>query len=224
MAIQRWTACATVIAACFFGRAETASADFVASLTVKGVTNSNSTNTSTGITQLGIDVGNDVGLAFTGGHVHFVFYNTGTAASAITRVYFAGGSLLNVDYLENDPPNVVFTADNTPGELPGGGTLEQPFLTTYSFTSTSLSAGVNPGESWGIVFNLVAGKTLNDIVEELGSGVLRIGLVVDGFASGGPESFVNEPIPAPASLLLGAIGLAGAMARRRSPDADHGVS
>jgi hypothetical protein len=78
---------------------------------------------------------------------------------------------------------------------------------------------VNPGEFLQIVFNLQAGKTLADTLTALSlagqPGGLRIGIHVQGYGSGGSESFVNN-VPEPGTFALVAAGMLGlGIARRR---------
>ena len=58
-----------------------------------------------------------------------------------------------------------------------------PFVTTLGFSADSdppvQSLGVNPGESLGIIFDLQPGGTFADVVGELASGALRIGIHVN---------------------------------------------
>ena len=67
--------------------------------------------------------------------------------------------------------------------------------------------GVNPLETLGVVFNLQLGGTFADIVSELTTGELRVGIHVQGYATGGSESFVNLPVPEPGTALLLSLGL-----------------
>lgn len=71
--------------------------------------------------------------------------------------------------------------------------------------------GVNPGETLGILFNLQAGRSFADVISELSTGEMRIGLHVQRYANGGSESLVNltSPVPEPSSALymLSALGV-----------------
>ena len=85
--------------------------------------------------------------------------------------------------------------------------------------------GIDPGESLGILFNLINGTTFARLVDAIATGLglgagddptgtLRIGIHVGGIGSDGTsDSFVNTalvPIPAGLILLLTACaGLAG---------------
>jgi len=165
--------------------------------------------------------------------VNFVFTNTGPDASSITDVYFDNGSLLGIASIINTPTLVEFSQLASPPDLPGGNLVVPPFTVTMGFSADSdppaQPLGVNPGESLGIIFDLEAGGTFADVVDELASGELRIGIHVQGYASGGSEAFVNNgivdgngdpngKIPAPGALLLCSIGAGclGWLRRRRT--------
>jgi len=175
-----------------------------------------------GEAQLSVDV-TDLG----GGQVLFLFSNAGPSSSSITDVYFDDGTLLGIAGLidaDDDAlgafgdSGVDFSPGASPPDLPGGNTIG--FEVTAGFLADSDApaqpSGVNPLESLGIVFDLQGGGTFADIVDELTSGELRIGIHVQGFATGGSESFVNVPVPEPGSALLLAIGLSGLALRRRT--------
>ena len=156
-----------------------------------------------------------------GSQVEFTFTNTGPEASSITDVYFDDGTLLGIASITNTVGLVEFSQFATPPDLPGGNNVVPAFETTAGFSADSdppaQPLGVNPGEFLGITFDLQTGGDFDDILDELESGDLRIGIHVQGFASGGSESFINNgmfdpppeppcPIPAPSALILGGIG------------------
>jgi hypothetical protein len=63
----------------------------------------------------------------------------------------------------------------------------------------------------GITFDLINGGTVQDVLDELANGEIRVGIHVQGFATGGSESFVH--VPEPATCVLVAIGAVGAFRR-----------
>jgi len=161
--------------------------------------------------------------------VQFTFTNTGPEASSITDVYFDDGSLLGIALIINTPGFVEFSQPATPPDLPGGNSVIPPFNVMDGFSADSKTPvqhlGVNPGESLGIIFDLQSGGVFADVVDNLASGALRIGIHVQGFSSEGSESFINNGIvdgngiiPAPGAILLGGIGigLVGWLRRRRT--------
>jgi len=188
------------------------------------ISNSSATDCNAGMAQLSVAVV-DIG----GGQVQFSFFNSGPAASSITDVYFDDGSLLGIAGLidaddgTGGDPGVNFSQGASPGNLPAGNNASPPFQATAGFLADSNPAvqpnGVNPGEWLGIIFDLQSGMTFADVLTELGNGDLRIGIHVQGFASGGSESFVNSPVPVPAAVWLfgsGLLGLAGVARRKRT--------
>ena len=129
------------------------------------------------------------------GQAQFIFRNVGPSASSIADIYFEDdGTLLGIASIANGP-GVDFSQGASPGNLPGGNSISPPFQATAGFTADSNPPtqpnGVNPGETVTIFFVLQSGGTLADVISELYSQELRIGLHVQGFANGGSESFVN---------------------------------
>lgn len=153
-----------------------------------------------------------------GGVVRFLFVNAGPEASAISEVYFDDGSLLALSTV-TDGPGVDFEPDANPPDLPGGNSISPAFQVTAGFLAQAIPApsmnGVGPSEWVAIDFLLQGGKTFADVLTDLSTGDLRIGLHVIAYASGGSESFVNTPLPEPSTGLLLGAGFVVAMGARR---------
>ena len=159
--------------------------------------------------------------------VLFNFTNIGPSASSIADIYFDDGELLDIASIDNSCRGVLFSQFATPHNLPGGQNLLPPFVTTEGFSADSDPPvqynGVNPNEWVGIAFNLKSGKTYDDVVSNLASGQLRIGIHVQGFASyrcgdGGSEAFVNNgvvPEPATITILSAGLGVITLLRRRK---------
>lgn len=203
-----------------------AQATVFATLGFDNITANNVGDAAIGEAQLSVTIsdytvdGSGGGLADT--QVLFTFFNIGPAASSITDIYFDDGTLLDISSILNST-GVDFTEGASPGNLPGGNGIS--FETTAGFLADSAAPtqpnGVNPGEQVSILFDLLTGVTLEDTIAALAPASpglipdLRIGIHVQGFASGGSESFVNGPptepgpgVPVPAPLaLLGFGGL-----------------
>ncbi|BAZ95406.1 hypothetical protein TspCOW1_27480 [Thiohalobacter sp. COW1] len=209
---------AAVAAFAFAGPVSAVSLDFMC------ITGNDSGDCAIGESQLTVDV-TDPG----GNQVNFRFNNSGSADSAITEVYFDDGELLGIADVSHSAGDSWTAGDASPPDLPGGDSITPKFEVTGYFKAESdpppPKKGVNPGEWLDVVFDLKTGKTFNDIIADLISGDLRVGMHVIAFDSGGSESFVNDPdqvippsaIPVPAAVWLfgsGLLGLVG-IARRR---------
>jgi hypothetical protein len=140
--------------------------------------------------------------------VSFGFYNTGPAASSITDIYFDDGSLLGIASIIPGSVGVDFSQYASPPELPAAQDCVPPFETTAGFLADSNPPaqpnGVNPGEWVKIVFFLQGSQVFADVINELSTGALRIGIHVQGFASGGSETFINDGFTAIKLISFGA--------------------
>lgn len=155
--------------------------------------------------------------------VDFTFYNESLIDSSVAAVYFDDGSLLGIAGVTNGP-GTLFSQPANPGDLPGGNLLVPPFATTEEFSISGdpppSQNGVNPvgsGEplEWvRISFDLVGGGTVSDVLSELYSGQLRIGVHVTSLPDGSSESGIVTPEPT--GLLLLSLGTWCMLRRRRS--------
>ena len=151
--------------------------------------------------------------------VLFTFTNTGPEACSITDIYFDDGVLLGIASIDDSCYGVLFSQSTTPHNLPGGHTLIPPFVATEGFSADSDPPvehnGINPNEWLGITFDLKPDKDFSNVTGNLACGQLRIGIHVQGYASGGSESFVNVPEPATVTLLSAGLGIVTLLRRRR---------
>ncbi len=186
-----------------------------AMFTFENITNNNAVDAAIGEAQLGVEV-----LDEGGGVVSFRFFNVGPEDSSITQIYFDadGSSLLSIAGLV-EGPGTDYSIGGAPPNLPGANNADPDFQVSMGFLATPDAPvqpnGINPGEELTINFNV--GASFDDILAELADGTIRMGIHVQGFASGGSESFVNgggpSPVPLPAavwlfgSALLGLIGI-----------------
>ncbi len=183
------------------------------------ITNNMAGDCNIGEAQLTVDV-TDAG----GGQVLFTFNNSGPEDSSITDVYFDDGSVASISDIDSiiNSVGVSFSQGAAPPDLPGGNSISPQFNTTMGLNADSdpptQPNGVNPGESLGVIVNLDAGVTYADLLLDLNSEDLRIGIHVQGYEFGGSESFVNF-VPVPAAVWLfgsGLLGLVGVARRRRA--------
>ncbi|HUT30873.1 MAG TPA: hypothetical protein VMX13_13860 [Sedimentisphaerales bacterium] len=147
------------------------------------------------------------------GSADFTFYNESLVPSSLSAVYFDDGSLLGIAAVTNGP-GTSFTQPATPSNLPAGNLLDPPFVTTDEFCvdgdpppSQNGVNPVDPGEplEWvRITFDLVGDATLANVLDELDTGVLRIGVRITALPDGSSESAVN--VPEPAISLVFALG------------------
>jgi hypothetical protein len=163
------------------------------------------------------------------GQVLFQFRNIGPAPSAITGIFFedrgaegmVGAQVLARLAVSAASAGVLFAPPGRTLDLPGGYLLAPAFQASQPFTlvASSPANGIDPGQSLGITADLQPNKAARDVLNAVQSGQVRIGLQAEGFTDGAPASLINTNIcvPAPAAVLLGAIGVAllGCLRRNR---------
>jgi hypothetical protein len=186
-------------------------------LNFHAITNHNPANAHVGEVQFTCDVAPSSSL------VIFTFRNTGSTGSVITDIYFDDGSLLGIATVTNGP-GVNFSITANPSELPDAALANPVFQTTQSFSiganNPELNKGIRPGRYVSVSFTLKSGKTYDDVIRELGTGELRIGVYGQQMGNTNPtnESYVSLVLPEPATIAILGLGLVGLplMAKRRS--------
>ena len=139
------------------------------------------------------------------GRVDFTFFNESLVNSAIAAIYFDDGLLLDIAAITNGL-GTSFSQPATPHNLPAGNTLNPPFVTTENFSidgdSPPPKNGVNPGEWVRITFTLKGDGEFGNVIDQLDSGIIRIGMHLIALPDGSSESAVNTPEPMTAALLM----------------------
>ncbi len=147
--------------------------------------------------------------------VEFTFYNDSTVQSTVTNIYFDDGTLIGATLSIINGAGTLFAEDG-PNNIPGG---EEIFFDADREFNVGAepppsSNGINHigiGEWVTIEFELVGG-TLENVLNELNLGTLRVGLHIQDFTDGSSESAVNI-VPEPATMCLLALG--GLILRKR---------
>jgi cysteine-rich repeat protein len=157
------------------------------------VTNNNPSDCATAEAQITLDVTDPV---VGDDQVQMTFSNAGPQSSSLTAVYFDDGVITSIAVSSSTSPGVHFTAGSaSPPDLPGGDLLDPPFQTTENLAADADPSpsenGVNPGEVLVLDVNVTAGSTLQDVLDQLRSGELRVGIKVQAFDGGGSESLVT---------------------------------
>lgn len=178
-------------------------------------------NIQDGMAQLRVDVS---AASLDSNVAVFKFYHVDTTQMAVSRIYFDADMPMDITAL-NGSPGVSFSEGGSPPDLPGGNSISPQFEVSLGLLATADKPppwqGVSPGEWLNVTMDLKNG-TFRELLSDLGDGGLRVGMHVIGFADGGSESFVSNPVvPLPPAAwgglaLMGAIGVARYRARRRA--------
>jgi hypothetical protein len=127
--------------------------------------------------------------------VSFLFENLSSASSSITDIYFDSGSILGSGSSISNSKGVSFSGGASPATLPGGENLTPAFARTPSFAADSNPPppknGINPEEWLKITFNLNTGESFDNVINQLGAGVFRIGIHVQSLPDGSSVSAIN---------------------------------
>ncbi len=181
------------------------------------ISGNNATNAAAGETQLRVTVS-----MLMGGKVGFHFFHMGNTPMTITQIYFDDNTpRLGAADAPAGSMGVAFAPGGAPPDLPAGNNAMPVFLSNRRFTANSPAPthGVSPGETLDLSFSIIG--LFADVLADINSGELRIGIHVQAFGNGGSESFVNEPqdpvrpIPLPTAGAMGLAGLLLAGSRRR---------
>jgi len=145
----------------------------------------------------------------------FKIFNESTTECAVTGVYFMNGSLLGLSSVTGSA-GVDFTTPANPSDLPGQNDADPPFVTHDGFSTDSDPPpywdGVNNsiGEYVTVTFDL--NGTLTQLIEELDSGAVRVGVHIQGFTDGSSESAI---MPEPSTVILLGLGTLALIRKRR---------
>jgi hypothetical protein len=172
--------------------------------------------------------------------VSFKFTNDSNFSS-ITDVYFDSGPLASFSSIVGSTGD-NFSQNASPANLPGGNAITPVFNgsafsadSNAPVTANGVQNSDTTNEQLTITFNLLAGKTWNDVltslalpgfpVETPANSWLRIGLHVQAFQPSGTSAnssaFVNNPItpvpePETYAFMLAGLALLGRLSRKRA--------
>jgi hypothetical protein len=146
------------------------------------------------------------------GQANLIFSNNGPEHSVLSQIYFDAVPELNLSVTAiNNGSGVGFQLDpNKPKNLPAGQGLDVIFISdlTLSARNPQPANGISPYESLELILKY---DDTYDLVGALANKDLRVGLHVQGYASGYSESFLNgenpqETVPEPGTISILFVG------------------
>lgn len=155
-----------------------------------------------------------------GSLVDFTFYNDSAVQSSITNIYFDDGTLIGATQSITNGLGTYFVEDG-PGDLPNGNDYPGGFNADRVFNTEAEppppANGVNntgTGEWVTIQFALLGEGTFQEVLDELNSGALKVGIHIQDFPLGSSESAVN--VPEPTTIVLFGLGGLALIRKRRA--------
>jgi len=144
------------------------------------------------------------------------FYNDSPIASSVGGLYFEKGPLDTVVALELGD-GTFFEEGGNPARLPGGRSITPPFETAYVVRALppTFQNGIGPAEQLTLIFDLAPNTTFDDLITQLHSGELRIGIHVIGLPDGSSLSAINNT-PEPAAVMILGMGCLLLIGMRRN--------
>lgn len=154
--------------------------------------------------------------------VQFTFHNDGPDPSVITQIYFYDGILLDLSSIDNTCDGVtLIEEEGNLGHLPGF-VPDEEVLIVYGAADRLAQGGISngvdagePGEWVTIHWTLQEGGDFETLLELIAQQEVVIGVHVQAFTSGGSESFINNLVPEPVTLLLLGFGGLTLLLKRR---------
>jgi len=144
----------------------------------------------------------------------FTFYNESSISSSVARIYFDAGDIFTTAAITCGP-GTSFSRPAAPLDLPGGNNLLPLFMASndLSFGSDPPSSanGIDPDEWVEITFALAEEASFENVIADLDSNFLQIGLHVIAFPDGSSEAAASTPEP----ITVGLLGLGVLMIPRR---------
>jgi hypothetical protein len=171
----------------------------------------NDSNANVSGLDLWVDVLNSAGKA------DFVFHNDSSISSIITQIYFESGlsSLIANGTIAVESSGVDFKVGATPANPPGGTNIgwTGTFYSDGRVNQGGVSNGINnvSTETLTVRFDLIGGKSVDDVIAALGKPGSRIAEHIQSLPQGASVTAVTTtivPLPeafGPGLILLGSI-------------------